>query len=421
MNQTDPKRERQDLSPPVHQHGWDVKSGRRWPIIGIAVVLVVVVILVLRRGRDGSAVGDIAGGEPRASVDPRETIDSVVTLDSTAMRLAEIQVGLVARAGAGALIANGTITYDANHASVVAPRAEGRVSELRVDLGQSVRAGSVLAMIDSREVAQTRADVERARAGVEVTQNSFEREKRLYEQRISSQKEMLEAQGAYKTALAEYNGAVAQLGGLGAGPGEAGVYGLASSIGGIVVERNAMPGQVVGPSTNLFTVADLRRVWITVDVYESDLARVRQGAKAIVTPRAFADEVFHGWVTYAGGVVDTTSRTLKVRVEVDNAARRLRPGMFAQVRIESPHAVGAGSAVAVIPQLAVQDLNGKTIVFVPTVPAGRFVARQVVVGSSAGSGLVAITAGLRVGDMIVTKGAFQLKAQLTKGSFGDEK
>lgn len=351
----------------------------------------------------------------------KETVDSVVTLDSTALRLAEIQVGPVARAGAGALIANGTITYDANHVSVVAPRAEGRVSELRADLGQSVRAGTVLAMLDSREVAQTRGEVERARAAVEVTQNNFEREKRLYEQSISSQKEMLEAQGAYKTALAELNGAVAQLSGLGAGPGDGGVYGLTASISGSVVERNAMPGQVVGPSTNLFTVADLRRVWITVDVYESDLARVRQGVKAIVSPRALANEPFHGWVTFAGGVVDTASRTVKVRVEVDNAALRLRPGMYAQVRIETSSAVGPGGALAAIPQLAVQDLNGKTIVFVPTGPSGRFVARQVVLGSSAGSGLVTITAGLRVGDMIVTKGAFQLKAQLTKGSFGDEK
>ena len=388
-------------------------------IAGAALVLVAILVaLTLGRGSTGAETR--AGGGGTKGARANETVDSIVTLDSTALRLAEIQVSPAGVPGTGGLIANGTITYDANHVSVVAPRAEGRVTELRADLGQAVSAGGVLAVIDSREVAQTRGEVERAHAAVEVTQNTYEREKRLYEQSISSQKEMLEAQGAYKTALAEYNSAVAQLSGLGAGTGQGGGYGLTSSLSGTVVDRNAMPGQVVGPSTNLFTVADLHHVWITVDVYESDVALVRQGVPAVVSPRALPNETFRGRVTYAGGVIDTTSRTLKVRVEVDNTALGLRPGMFAQVQIQTP---GGGSGVgsgSVVPQLAVQDLNGKSVVFVPTGRTGRFVARPVVVGPRAGPGLVTITSGLKAGDMIVTKGSFQLKAELTKASFGEK-
>lgn len=390
-------------------------------MIAIAVLVLVILVVALTREKGASGGAEVAAaGEGKEGEKAKETVDSIVTLDSTALRLAEIQVSPAVGVGAGGLIANGTITYDANHVSVVAPRVEGRVTELRADLGQAVNAGAVLAMIDSREVAQTRGEVERARAAVEVTQNNYEREKRLYEQSISSQKEMLEAQGAYKTALADYNGAMAQMSGLGAGTGQGGVYGLTSSLSGIVVDRNAMPGQVVGPSTNLFTVADLHHVWITVDVYESDVARVHQGAPVVVSPRALPNETFQGRVTYAGGVIDTASRTLKVRVEVDNTALRLRPGMFAQVQIQTPGSVSRPGSGAVAPQLAVQDLNGKTVVFVPTGAPGRFVARQVVVGSRVGSGVVTITAGLRAGDMIVTKGAFQLKAELTKGSFGEK-
>ncbi len=390
-------------------------------MIAIAVLVLVIIVVALTRGRGGPGAEAAAAGAGKEGERAKETVDSVVTLDSTALRLAEIRVGPVVGVGAAGLVANGTITYDANHVSVVAPRAEGRVTELRADLGQAVNAGAVLAMIDSREVAQTRGEVERARAAVELTQNNYEREKRLYEQNISSQKEVLEAQGAYRTALAEHNGAVAQMSGLGAGTGQGGVYGLTSSLSGIVVDRNAMPGQVVGPSTNLFTVADLRHVWITVDVYESDVARVRQGVPAVVSPRALPGETFRGKVTYAGGVIDTTSRTLKVRVEVDNTALRLRPGMFAQVQIQTSGSVSRLGTGAVVPQVSVQDLNGKTVVFVPTGGTpGRFVARQIVVGSRAGSGLVTITAGLRAGDTIVTKGAFQLKAELMKGSFGEK-
>src|SRR6185437_3593423 len=132
---------------------------------------------------------------------------------------------------------------------------------------------------------------------------------------------------------------------------------------GVVVERNASPGQSVGPSTNLFTVADLRNVWITVDVYETDLARVRQGAAAIVSPTAFQSEQFPGRVTFAGGVVDTASRTFKVRVEVDNPNLRLRPGMFAQVRVPDV-ARAAITGPIVIPEIAVQEVNGKQVVFV---------------------------------------------------------
>lgn len=392
----------------------------RWPIIAIATLLIVVVVASLA-WHQGAPIGTgAAGGETRDGTKAQEAVDSIVTLDSTALRLAGIQLGAVVSVAAGGLLANGTITYDANHVSVVAPRVEGRVTELRTDLGQAVNAGAVLATIDSREVAQIRGEVEKARAMTEVTQNTYEREKRLYEQNISSQKEMLEAQAAYKSALAEYNGALAEMSGLGAGGGLGGLYGLTSALSGIVVDRNAMPGQIVGPSTNLFTVADLSHVWITVDIYESDVTRVRQGALAVVSPRALAGEAFRGRVTYAGGVVDTTSRTLKVRVEVDNASLRLRPGMFAQVRIDTPSATRISGGGAVVPELAVQDLNGKTVVFVPIGVPGRFVAREVVVGSRAGSGLVTIMAGLRVGDTVVTKGAFQLKAELTKGSFGEK-
>lgn len=398
---------------------------RRWPFLLAGVLTLLLAVWVLgRRGRSATAVtedtGSAAGTASGATKDAG-TSDSLVTLDSATLRNAGIELVSAVVVGMSGLTANGSITFDANHASVIAPRAEGRVVEVRTDLGQHVGRGSILALLESSEVGQTRGDLERARANVEVTQKNYEREKRLFEQLVSSQKELLEAEAAYRTARAEYNGAAARISGLGARGGQGGVYGLTSPIDGTVVERNAMPGQIVGPTTILFTVADLSRVWITVDVYESDAGRVHRGTPALVSPRALPGEQFRGRVTYAGETVDTATRTVKVRVELTNAQRRLRPGMFASVRLETAAAAGeiTQQKGAVIPDVAVQDVAGKSVVFVPGSMPGQFIMRHVTVAGPPNNGMVTITSGLSVGDRVVLKGAFQLKSQLLKGSFQD--
>ena len=390
---------------------WRRTAMTRWPTIaatGIALVLLLWALF----GR-----GDPAS-ETAVDTADAHAADSVVTLDSAALRMAGIELLTATPSGNDALMANGTITYDANHVSAISSRAEGRVLTVRADLGQQVAAGAVLALLESAEVGQTRGDLERARVNMDVAKRNYEREKRLFEQAITSQKELLEAENAFRLAEADYNSAVSKLRAVGAEDGEGASFGLAAPIAGVVVERNASPGQVVGPSTNLFTVANLRHVWITVDVYEADLSRVRTGAQVVVTPAALVGETFTGRVTYAGGVVDTTSRTFKVRVELENPELRLRPGMFAQVRIAASPGTARIAAELTIPEVAVQELNGKQVVFVAKDAPGQFVARAVTLGPRRG-GFVTVTRGLNTGDRIVGQGAFQLKAEMLKASFGE--
>ncbi len=385
----------------------------RWPVAAAAAaVLLAVLWFTIGRGRGPV---EAATARPEATTGSR---DSVVVLDSTAQRLADVELFTVAASNSSTLVVNGIITFDADRVSVVSSRTEGRITAVRADLGQTVRAGEVLAIAQSAEVGSTRGDLERARVGVDIARRNYEREKRLYAEQITPQKELLEAEGAFRTAEADFESASAKLRAIGASGGEGATFGLATSVSGTVVERNASPGQVVGPTTNLFTVADLRHVWITVDVYEGDLARVVRGARAVVVPTAMAGQSFPGRVTYAGGVVDSATRTFKVRVEVENAARRLRPGMFALVRVETPVTGGAGAIV--VPELAVQELSGKQVVFVAEGVSGRYVARAVTLGPRAGQGAVVVATGLRAGERIAVKGAFQLKAELTKASFGSE-
>lgn len=363
-------------------------------------------------GEPAAESSDTAGGKPAS-------IDSVVRLDSTAQRLAGVELVTVGRADGGELVANGTITYNANRVAVVAPRSEGRIRKVLADLGQQVRAGTVLATVESPEVGRLRGELERARAAMEVARRNYDREKRLFEQSISSQKELLAAEGEFRTAEADFLSAQAGLRALGASGGEGSAYGLATPVSGAVVERNASPGQLVDASTNLFTVADLRNVWITVDIYEGDLTRVSRGAKVTVVPTALKSERFAGHVTYAGGVVDTASRAFKVRVDVENPGLRLRPGMFAQVRIEAP-AKADTSGVVTLPEVAVQELNGRQVVFTAGDSDGQFTARPVRVGARLGEGMVQVIGGLKPGDRVVAAGAFQIKSELTKASFGEE-
>lgn len=396
----------------IHRGAQDFARSRGGIITAVLAVGLAAAWLITR--------GDAAPGaaDPSAPHAVPTRTDSVVRLDSTAQRLANIELITVTPNATSGLVANGTITFDANRVSIIAPRVEARVVNVRVDLGQTVRAGAVLAILESVEIGQIRGDLERARANVDVAQRNFERENRLFEQQIIPQKELLEAEGAFRTAQADYNSALAQLRAVGAAGGSGATFGLSTPVAGTVVERNASPGQSVGPSTTLFTVADLRRVWITVDVYEGDLSRVRQGAPAAVVATAFPNESFPGHVTYAGGIVDSASHTFKVRVEVGNTTRRLRPGMFAQVRIET--AITGGAGAIAVPEVALQDLNGKQVLFVAGREQGTYVARAVTVGPRAGNGLVVIATGLTAGERVVTKGAFQLKSELTKASFSGE-
>ena len=390
-------------------------SGRQRLVIGASIAVVVLIGLWAVFGRSSDSPAEQIAAESRVP-------DSVVTLDSTGQRLAGIELFTVMGGGTGELVANGSITYDANKVSVVSPHIDGRVVSVRADLGQSVQRGSTLAVLESPEIGQMRGDLERASANSDIARRNYEREKRLFEQQITPQKEMLEAEAAYRTAEADRRSAIARLGSIGAsgaGHGSGASFGLVAPVSGTVVERNASPGQTVGPSVNLFTVADLRSLWITVDIYEGDLARVRQGAPAVVTVPAFANEKFSGRVTYAGGVIDPDSRTFKVRVEVPNVGLRLRPEMFAQVRIPTVASAPELGHVS-IPEAAVQEINGASVVFVSSTQAGKYTARKVTLGAKPSEGVVAITSGLSQGERVAVKGAFQLSAELVKNSGGEK-
>lgn len=361
--------------------------------------------------------GDTANVEV-AEVSEDDHVDGheAVRLDSAAIAIAGITVGVADAVSAIGLPVTGTITYDANRVSHIGPSTEGRVVRLAADLGQRVGAGTVLARLESPVIAQLRSEEGEARVLVEIAREHHEREKRLEAQGISSRRELLEAQAALQSAEAALTSASARLGALGGGQGEGGGFAVVAPFPGVVVAREASLGEMVGPADQLFTVADLTTLWLEMDIYERDLSRVATDLPVEVTTAALPGRSFPGRIAYVGDILDPATRTVRARVELPNENGALKPGMFATATIRA----GEGDAAsAAVPLEAVQEVEGSPSVFVPGDEPGEFVVRPVEVGAPIEGDRILIRSGLRPGDAVVTAGAFTLRSELASGEIGE--
>jgi len=186
---------------------------------------------------------------------------------------------------------------------------------------------------------------------------------------------------------------------------------MKSPLTGIVVERMVTPGQSVGGDVNhvLFTVADLDMLQVVADVYERDLALVKEGQFAKVTVEAYPEVDFPATVAAVGDVVDPASRTIKLRAWVNNQDHRLKPEMFARLHIQ----VGDETRILVVPKESVLEADGKQFVFVVEEP-NQYIKREVKVTNFTADQM-RVLAGLSPGQRIVTKGAVLIKGQEVKG------
>lgn len=182
-------------------------------------------------------------------------------------------------------------------------------------------------------------------------------------------------------------------------------------VSGTVTKRDANVGQVVEPNAELMRITDLSTVWVIAQVFERDLANIREGLGASVATASAPDRLFRGQITYIDPNLNPETRTAQVRVELDNPAQLLKIGMYVNVAFG-----GAGMAektVPVIPSSALQNMGERQVVFVATDEPGRFLIRTVRIGKES-DGRVTVLEGLNVGDRIVTEGSFLLRAELLK-------
>jgi cobalt-zinc-cadmium efflux system membrane fusion protein len=363
----------------------------------------------------GAASALACGRPPEEAEDhDEETGTPTVHLDSLGVEMAGIQLGVAEAIESMTLPVTGTITYDESRVSHVGPRTEGRIADIRAELGSRVRRGQTLAILESATVGRTQADLQEAQALLEIARENYEREKRLEEQGISSRKELLDAQATLRSAEAAAQGSRSELIALGGSGGSGGRFSVTAPFDGIVVEKHATLGEVAGPADQLFTVADISRLWIELAVFERDLPRVRTGQEVSVTTSAYPDRVFRGSIVYVGDILDPETRAVHARIEIANADRELKPGMFAGASIETGE---RGEPLVVVPRDAVQTVEGAPSIWIPG-GSREFRAQPVTPGETLEDGRVRILSGLAPGDSLVVAGAFALKAELSKEEFG---
>lgn len=365
---------------------------------------------------DSLEAGAASGEHAEDSAAGEDHEGEELVLDTTAIRLGGIQVTEAGSITTTGLAVTGTIVYDANRVSHIGSRTSGRIVAMRADLGARVRRGQVLALLESAEVGQIRAEERQAEELVQIARENFAREERLADQGISSRKELLDAEAELRRNEAALRSAETKLRVLGAGHGTGGQFGVAAPFAGIVVARDASLGEMAEPADTLFTVADLSRLWIELDVFERDLARVKAGQPVEIAVTAYPGRTFPGRIVYVGDVLDRVKRTVRARVEIVNADGVLKPGMFATANIQTG---GGGPAVAVVPQGAIQDLEGRKVVFVPGDRPGEFRALPVELGATLDGDRVIIRRGLAPGSPVVTAGAFALRSELSKDEVGE--
>ena len=295
----------------------------------------------------------------------------------------------------------------------VVPLVPGRLSTVHVQLGDTVESGDALAVLESVELGLARASLSEARALREVAQAHFDRQQRLRGDGITSERELIDSEGDLREAEARVTAARSTLEVYGGGRQSGASMTLASPLAGTIIEQHATTGEAVGTDASLFVIADLSHVWLIGRVYEQDLRFVSVGDEVVVTMRAYPGRTWPGRIDFVSPVLEEEPRTLSVRVEMDNASGELRPGMFGQMRLQPE----SGGTTAVIPESAVQTLEGRSVIFVPADHPGEFAAHPVVVGRAA-DGMVEVLGGLAPGDQFVALGAFALKSTLLAGELG---
>lgn len=323
---------------------------------------------------------------------------------------------------AGMISATGKIEANADRIAHVSPRISGKIVSVGASLGDRVAAGQSLATLDSVELGEALSRYHQSKTKLALARSNMERITALVEKKIAARKDILQAETDFKTAQTELHTDEERLSlygvsvsGLRGSTHQKPLLPVRSPIGGVITDKHAIVGELADPSKSLYTVADLSSVWVMVDINEKDLAKVHKGQAAIVTVSAFPDTKLKGRITYIADLVNEATRTVKARVEVANPGRKLKPEMFATVEL----ALAADAPpVLAVPEDALQDLEGKKVVFVAEKPS-EFTARQVQTGRTSG-GMVEIVSGLKEGERYAVKGAFILKSEVKKGEMKDE-
>jgi cobalt-zinc-cadmium efflux system membrane fusion protein len=383
-----------------------------WTIAGITLMAILMELPSSARGADQ----EHEPGHPK---------EHIVRLSAEQLEQNGIRVET---AGPGQLATNlnlpGQVMINSDRLAHVVPRVAGVVREVKKTLGDHVKAGEVLAVIDSRELAEARAAYLAARERAALATITFQRKETLWKEKITSQQSYQEAKQALAVAEVEQHTAEQKLLAMGISldelqklsrhsleslhPHEAlGRYDIAAPLAGIILERHITLGEAVEPNTLIFLLGDLNSVWVDLNVFPKDLPQVRFGQKVTISTGEGGPEV-RGTIIHVQPLVSEETRRTFARAEVDNRDGRWQPGLFVTGRLQT----GTVEVPLRVARSALQSIQNKPVVFVQEEEG--FEPRPVTLGRGDDS-QVEIVAGLKAGERYVESGSFILKAELEKG------
>ena len=370
------------------------------------------------------------GGQPAPEVIVTEEHDEheeerTIQLDESTLEKLGIEL---AEAGPGTIEIStelpGEVQVNGDRMAHVSPRVGGVAREVYTSLGDTVRQGQVLAVLDSRELADAKAAYLAARERKLLADATFRREERLWRDRVSSEQDYLDARNGLAEAEIELRAAEQKLHAIGFGEEELSQlseqpdteytrYRLTAPFDGEVIDRHITVGETVSAETPVFAIADLSSVWIDLSVYPKDLEKVDRGQPVRVRP---ANNGFEGdgVIEFVQPLLGEDTRTALARIIAPNPDRRWKPGMFVTATVVTDEAQ-VGVRVSTTALIRMED--GDEVVFVETNEG--FEPLPVVVGRRTRDH-VEVLSGLETGDRYIAKGGFSLKAELGKSAFGDD-
>ncbi|MBK8397192.1 MAG: efflux RND transporter periplasmic adaptor subunit [Leptospiraceae bacterium] len=320
------------------------------------------------------------------------------------------------------IVLPGKVSYDLENLANVGSRVTGRITSVFVKEGDNVRAGSPLAVISSVELSNAQSNYLKSKVRLDALRVQAQRANELFEKKIISAREFELANMEYKTVKTEmetsYNTleifglSKQEINNLDSGTQKQQGLIIRSPINGTVTDRKAINGQSVNHEENLFVVADLRKLWILLDVYEKDLYSVKIGAESSIYTLGEKPETVKAVVAHVSEVIDQVKHTAEIRLEVNNAESKLKPGQTISAKVQGLISESKSRKIMVVPAEAVHKIEGKSIVFLVN-SDGSFEAKEVVTGEAIDDD-IEIKSGIPQEKNIVSEGSFLLKSEYLK-------
>jgi len=359
---------------------------------------------------DGPAANEATANTTEAAAPAEEKVPDTLAMTAQGMQQAGIVTEVVRPGGLGAeIVSQALVAASPTGEAIVTARAGGAVTRIFKRLGDPVRSGETLALVESREAAQFAADRTVAAAKANLAQKALAREQYLFRQKVSARVDLEQAQAEATSAAAEARRAQVAAGAANVARDGRSII-VASPITGRVTAENVSLGAFVQPETELFRVADPAKIQIEAAVGPADAQRLSPGDRAIV--ELPDGRTVEGRVRAVTPGLNNETRSATAVLDVPGS---LQPGLAVRVRLLPSR--GDISNSIVVPDDAVQSFEGRDVVFVRT--AKGFRAQSVTIGQRS-NGRVEIVKGLSPGSQIATKNAFLLKAELGKGAGEEE-